>query len=288
MITLKKAFQLLGLFTIVCFSFFITEKTVTVVKEQDPIMIKLEEIKKDYYQPPINAIIRESTIIPGISGQEVDINKSYQNIKKVGYFDTNLLKYKEVKPTISITNNQDKYIIKGNPKFNQIALLFIIDKNTPLQKLTTILNGIKVNYFITADYLTENLNTIKTLSINNEIYNYGYNGNYTESLLTFSNNLINRNTNNKAIYCLTKEENEDIIKTCNIVSNHVIKPSIITTNTPYNEIKNNITNGVIILVNINETSLNELPHIINFIISKGYKIVTLSTMLNENKQNFDS
>lgn len=281
MIILKKAFQIIGLFTIICFSFFITEQTVTVVKEQDPIMIELESIKNKYYQAPVNAIIKGNTIIPGISGKEIDIDKSYSNIKKVGYFDIKLLKYKKVKPSLSLVHNQDKYIIQGNPIRNQVSLLFILDTNDKVEQLNTIIKDTKVNYFITADYLNNNLKTIKKLSTNKEIYNYGYSGNYTESLLLFANNLINHNANNKSIYCLTKEENENTLKTCNIVTNYVIKPNIITQKSPYNEIKNNLTSGSIILLDVNSQSLKELPSIINFINSKGYKIVTLSTLLSE-------
>ena len=278
---MKKAFQIIGLFTIICFSFFITEQTVTVVKEQDPIMIELESIKNKYYQAPINAIIKGNTIIPVISGKEIDIDKSYSNIKKVGYFDIKLLKYKKVKPSISLVYNPDKYIIQGNPIRNQVSLLFILDTNDKVEQLNTIIKDTKVNYFITADYLNNNLKTIKKLSTNKEIYNYGYSGNYTESLLLFANNLINHNANNKSIYCLTKEENENTLKTCNIVTNYVIKPNIITQKSPYNEIKNNLTSGSIILLDVNSQSLKELPSIINFINSKGYKIVTLSTLLSE-------
>lgn len=132
---MKKAFQIIGLFTIICFSFFITEQTVTVVKEQDPIMIELESIKNKYYQAPINAIIKGNTIIPGISGKKIDIDKSYSNIKKVGYFDIKLLKYKKVKPSISLVHNQDKYIIQGNPIRNQVSLLFILDTNDKVEQL---------------------------------------------------------------------------------------------------------------------------------------------------------
>ena len=42
---MKKYFEYIGLITLVCFSFFITEQTVTVVKEVDDIMV---QIKNNY------------------------------------------------------------------------------------------------------------------------------------------------------------------------------------------------------------------------------------------------
>ena len=42
---MKKIFQFIGLFTLICFSFFYTEKVVTVLNEQDPIMVEIEKSK---------------------------------------------------------------------------------------------------------------------------------------------------------------------------------------------------------------------------------------------------
>ncbi len=42
---MKKIFQFIGLFTLICFSFFYTEKVVTVLNEQDPIMVEIENKK---------------------------------------------------------------------------------------------------------------------------------------------------------------------------------------------------------------------------------------------------
>ena len=62
---------------------------------------------------------------------------------------------------------------------------------------------------------------------------------------------------------------------------HTIYPTIITNNHAYNNIKNNITNGSLILLEPNTKTLNEFSQIINFIVSKGYKIVSLDQILSE-------
>ena len=53
-----------------------------------------------------------------------------------------------------------------------------------------------------------------------------------------------------------------------------IIPSI---NGNYNDIKNNIKNGSIILIN----NTKELPSIIDYIKNKGYKILPLSNIIKE-------
>ena len=111
---MKKFFEYLGLITLVCFSFFYTEKTTSVVKELDDIMIKIKEVAPNYNIEVKEAIIKENTIIPGISGKVVDINASYQSMRKLGAFNENYLEYESIKPKELLKNNLDKYIISGN------------------------------------------------------------------------------------------------------------------------------------------------------------------------------
>ena len=42
---MKKTFQIIGLISLTCFSFFITEKTATVVNDLDEIMIEIKPIE---------------------------------------------------------------------------------------------------------------------------------------------------------------------------------------------------------------------------------------------------
>ena len=278
---MKKIFQTIGLLTLICFSFFLTDKTVSVIKEQDELMITLLSKKDKYSIQPINAIINNNTIIPGINGKELDINKSYTNLKKNGYYHENLLIFKDIIPNVSIKNNKNKYIIKANDSKKEIAILFTIDNKNKLDQILPVIKNIKVSLFIDVDYLINNISEIRAISNIHEIYNYGYRGNYTESLLTFGNNLIERNVKNKSQYCLIKKEQEELLKVCQSSNNYTILPNIITKNNPYTEVKNNISNGSIILLEVNTITIKELPSIISLIKGKGYQIVGLSTILNE-------
>lgn len=271
----------MGLFTLICVSFFVTEKTVSVIKEQDEVMIKIDSIKDSYRVDSVDAFISGNTIIPGVMGREVDVDKSYINIKRMGYFDDKFLIYKDVLPSVSISNNYDKYINRGNPSKNSVSLVFVLKSDDKINLLRNILKDTKVNYYVDIDYLNNNLKLVKELGSESEIYNYGYLGNYSESLLIFGNNLIMRNTNNSSDFCLSKDFSADVIKVCAGVKNHTIIPNIIVDSNPYSEVKNNIVSGSIILMEINDTVLGEISNIINFITSKGYKIVGLSELLSE-------
>ena len=52
------------------------------LNSKDPLMVKLNNIKKDYEVLPVNAIIDNDTIVPGKKGLEVDIDKSYEEMRR--------------------------------------------------------------------------------------------------------------------------------------------------------------------------------------------------------------
>ena len=71
-----------------------------------------------------------------------------------------------------------------------------------------------------------------------------------------------------------KNKDNTVLEVCNKNNMYTIIPSIIG---DYTEIKNNISNGSIILIN----NTNNLNIIIKYINSKGYNIVPLSNLLKE-------
>jgi hypothetical protein len=108
------------------------------LNSKDPLMVKLNDIKKDYEVLPVNAIIDNDTIVPGKKGLEVDIDKSYEEMKLGGIFREESLIYKDILPSSSISNNKDKYIVKGNSN-NEVSLIVIYNSLTK-QNITNISN----------------------------------------------------------------------------------------------------------------------------------------------------
>ncbi len=264
---MKKIIHSILLISLVCFSFFYTDKVINMVNQKNPLMIEINDKKDDYNILPVGAIVDEDTIIPGIKGREVDVIKSYENMKTGGIFREDALIFKDLSPSNSIDNNLNKYIVKGNSSKKEASLITIYNENN-LSKIKEIENlTIFINH---KDLNSDIVNNIK----NKEIYSYGNNGSYNKQDLTNDNTFIKRLTKNNPIYCLTKEKNNNVLSVCNEKNMYVVLPNIIGN---YLEIKNNLTNGSIILLD----NLNEVDTIIKYIKSKGYKIVNLSTLLSE-------
>ena len=241
-------------------------------------MIKINKEKDNYKIEPTTAIVTKDTITLGLNGCEVDVEKSYKEMKQIGIYKDILLSYKQIQVDNSISKIYDKYIVKANNKLKNIALIFVINNENDLKQVLTI-KDVYINIFIDYKLLANNLKELK--KDNYSIYPYTQDQKYTKDILVYANNLINNNFNNKSLYCITDTKNITTLNTCKKQKMHTIYPTIITNNHAYNNIKNNITNGSLILLEANTKTIDEFPQIINFIVSKGYKILSLDQILSE-------
>ena len=123
----KKYFQMVGILTLACFSFIFTEKTSVILRDNDTLMKMIKEKQEEYKVESVNASVNDDTIIPGINGKQVNNSKSYNNMKRLGEFNENLLIYDLILPEISLTKTYDKYIISGNPNKNMISIIFKVN-----------------------------------------------------------------------------------------------------------------------------------------------------------------
>lgn len=264
---MKKLIEGLSLLFLICFSFFYTDKVINMINKKDPLMAEIISAKSNYDIFPINALLEEDTIIPGINGREIDVDKSYEKMKLSGVFREDALVFKSLCPNNNLKDNKDKYIISGNTTIKRVSIITIFDDKY-IEKIKNINNiTIFVNH---KDLTVSNVNLLK----DKEVYTYGNNGIYNKEILTNDNTLINRLSNNKSNYCLTKEKNDDILSICNEKNMFVVIPNIIG---DYYELKKDLSSGSIILLE----NPNNINIIIKYISSRGYEIVPLSKLLSE-------
>lgn len=281
---MKKIFEVIGLISLVCFSFFYTEKISTVIRENDDLLKQIEQIEEQYKIEAIDAIIDGNTIIPGVSGSQIDVKSSYKKMKKVDTFNSNLLVYEDIKPKVSVNGVYDKYIISGNKNKKEVSLLFLVENKTDIDKVVSTLRkyDIKVTFYIDGNWFEQNNEKITNLiEDGNVIGNLGYNYQYNTSGVSWMNTIVTKIGNQNATYCYVETEDEETLNICKNNRSYTIKPNLVVDNNPLIAIKQNITNGSIISLKINNQLNNELPLIIEYIHSKDLKIVTLSDLLNE-------
>ena len=272
---MKNILKSIGLLALIVFSFFYTDKVMNVVNNQDEIMIKLKSIEDNYKIEAIDATISDDTIVPGINGRVLDVEKTYKYLKQVGVVDESLFKYKVVSPKVSLSNNIDKYITKANPKKDSVAILITLNSKTNLNKVLSVANSkkAKINFFIEYNYLMENIAILNELK-EHEVYSYIP---YSPDTLIISNNIIKNKMDNEPIYCLASTKDIKVLNICSSSNMYTILPSIIG---GYTEIKSSLENGSIILLS-NDKITNELDISINYIKNKGYNISGLSSHISE-------
>ena len=281
---MKKLFQIIGFISLMCFSFFYTEKTVSVVKEYDTIMITLRNEASKYESEAIDAKIEGNTIIPGLNGKKVNINKSYSKMKRYGSYNESLLVFSDMLPKITLEKNKNKYIISGNKEKKMVSLIFIVEENTKIDNIVNILNEKKVkgNFFVEGLWLEKNSNLINPLiKDNHNIGNLSYNLDYSNSSFVWIDTIIKKIGKQKTSYCYNEKEDKTTLSACSLNKDYTIRPNIITDKNPLKTIKENLTSGSLISIKINNDTEEELKLIINYINSKGYKIVNLEEHLKE-------
>ena len=271
---MKKILEYLGITILFGISLIYTENITNVVKNNDSIMKNIKNISDEYKVESVNAIVSDKDIVPGINGCEIDINKSYEDMKKINAFTDKMLKYKDLIPEISIANIFDKYISSGNSKDRNLSIVVYIKDN--VDKINEYGN-IKLNVFLDSSILENGkVNVMKNI----RIYNGGNNLKYDNVIVEWMNDIILDNYN-KPKYCLNKDRSDDNLLVCARNKMHTISPKLVVTNTNTYEIKKQVKNGSILY--FEENSISKITEISDYLIKKGYNIVYLDELLSENK-----
>ncbi len=262
------------------FSFFMRQKTVSVVKESDEIMINIRNNYTKYKTDSTDAFINKNTIIPGISGRKVNINKSYKAMREYGKYNDDLYIYDYLKPNISISNHKDKVIVNGNRSFRKVSLIIDLKDESNINKTISLLddNDTKVSFFVTDNWLLNNNSLVSELTSKGYIFGINELMDYQSSDVKWMDTIIKKVAKQKDGYCLYKDKKS--VLNCKSLNNYTVKPIVISNNYLLS-IQDSISNGNIFLINYSKLLDRELLSIIRYINSKGYDIVTLNELLKE-------
>ena len=252
---MKKIFNFLFTIILLLFSFYYANIVRNFLKNQDPLMQEIKSNKSKYFKEPINAIITNNTIIPGISGTKLNINASYQKLKKIKKFDNSSLIIDKVKPNISLTNNIDKYIINGNLNKKNISII-ISTNNLDIIKYYENTN---INFIIDKYFLLDNLNYLNSI---------------TNNIIIYQGNLIK---NKRINYCY--ETNINNLNICSYYNLYTIIPNIITHDYYYN-VYNTLENGKIFMFYLN-SNLDEFNILLKSISNLNYNLVSIDKLIEE-------
>lgn len=281
---LKKFSSYLGVFVLVCFSFYYTDRAVDLIKKNDPIRQSIESVAKQYELDPISAMIDGNEIMPGLNGKKVNIDKSYQQMKRLNEFHESMLVFDEVIPETNLQGQYDKFIIKGNQARTEVALLFTAANMTNLENVYKILleKNAVATFFLDGTLIENNMDFVNDLVMDgNQIENLGYDGSYTKERFQWTNNMIESITKVDPKYCYVDYHNYEVLNFCSKQKMYTVLPTAIAVNYPFATAKASLANGSVIAFSLTDRTVKELPAILSFIEQKGYTTVSLSQALSE-------
>lgn len=254
-----KYFKLIGIMSLLVFSFYLTDFVTELAINSNPLMQSIKSNSKNYCEASVNATINENTIIPGIKGKKVNEMESFLNMKDFGSFNMNYLIYDYFKPEISLEDNIDKVIISGNKTLRQISIL--IKNNEEVENYAKS-NNIKYSKLISVD---DKLNNGENINIEND-------KNRFDDLDT----LLSKKDLNKKI-CILNYSN---IESCKDNKYYLVNPNINLKNANFVVTLNDIENGSIIMVD-DILTLENFKIFVSKIHNSDLKFVYLSEIIKE-------
>ena len=240
------------------FSFYYTNKVIELSDYNNTILASINDYANVNDTDCIEGYINSDGIILGYSGLIIDKNKSYSNMKGIG-FKKELLEYKKDKCILNKEDNLDKYIVNGNKIENKVSLVIDINNYEYYDYIEKTIKeeNIEMNYLIN--------NNIKD-GIKNILYKTNKNDIKTFKKKVPSFYCVNYNNYDVLDYC--KKEGINTIK----IINYFDKDLLLNT-------KKILDKGVIIFIKENKVNINELIPTIKYIKSRGYKIVSIDELL---------
>lgn len=281
---MRKIIEILFACLLVFASFFYTDKAVSMMEDKDPVMIKIKKEKKSLEEESINAKVDGEYLVPGYSGLVVDLDKSFNKMKKYGGYNESLIVFKESIPTISVDEYYDKYIVSGNGFTNYISLVFEINNKELLPKIKDILkeNDVRATFFVDGLLLKEdNILITSLLQDFHEIELLNYKGSYDRLVFEEALDTLQVIANKRGKYCLAKYDQKEILELCSKEKMHTIIPTIQISSNPYLSLKGKLREGSIISITPTKENISELDVVIKYIKQRGYTLDTLEQLLSE-------
>lgn len=274
---MNKIFKCAGIVCLVMFSFFYTEKAVNIANNKDPIMKSIMTYEEDTSNKCIEGSVSEEGVILGVNGYTVNVNRSYSNMRGIG-FDEDLLVFDESGCNVTKEKYLDKYIIKGNEYKNSVSLMVLVNDGKYLESLNKIAleKDIKLSFVVDVNVLENNVEVFTNLYDNG--HDILFSGSDKEELKKYVSIMKSIDKNSEK-YCVYVDS--DVIDICEDEKINSIKSEIFIEKNYLMNIKDFVEKGNLIILKENEYLLKELSASVNFIKAKGINIESVSKHLSE-------
>ncbi|EDW22988.1 polysaccharide deacetylase family protein [Bacillus pumilus] len=272
---------------------------------KDILYQEIESKSSDYEVKAQNAKIDKVwKKMPGLNGQTVNIDASYEKMKKQGSFDEKLLVFNETKPSIHLHELGAEPIYKGHPDKKMNAFLINVawgDEHLIKMLKTLEKHQVKVTFFLEGKWVKKSTDLAKKIVADgHEIGNHSYNHPDMRTLtreraleqITKTNRQIEESLGKKpkwfappsgsfkeeTVKLAAEEGMETIMWTVDTIDWQKPSPNILQ-----KRVLGKIHNGAMILMHPTDSTAKSLDALITQIKERGYELGTVSDLLSEKR-----
>ncbi|MEH7222608.1 polysaccharide deacetylase family protein [Bacillus sp. JJ1566] len=152
---------------------------IPVSSKGDQLINEIEKKAIEYSIPAEDAKIdRVWKATPGLNGLEVDIQASYEKMKKDGTFNENKLVFKQLSPKVHLEDLPSSAIYRGNPNKPIVSFLINVawgNEYIPDMLETLKKHNVKATFFLEGRWVKENPDLAKMIvDAGHEVGNHSY------------------------------------------------------------------------------------------------------------------
>jgi probable sporulation protein (polysaccharide deacetylase family) len=283
----------------------IKQSSVAVSKEVDSLYEEIESSLEKYEKSPRDAEIHKVwKATPGYNGLKIDIKASYENMKKDGIFDPKKLVYKEIPPSVHLSDLPPEAIYRGHPEKHMVS--FIINVAWGNEYIPTMLETLKkhkvsATFFLEGRWVKENPDLAKMIvDAGHEIGNHSYSHPNLKTMTTSlirdqlanTNNVIKATTGQKPTLFAPPSGSyrQEVVNIAAELNMRTILWSVDTidwqkptTAVLIERVMNKIHPGAIILMHPTKSTANSLDSLIVKIKEKQLKIGNVTNLMSEKR-----
>ncbi|WP_242307991.1 polysaccharide deacetylase family protein [Bacillus cereus group sp. BfR-BA-01331] len=272
---------------------------------QDNLHEEIQKHVKQYEIMPQNAMIDKIwKATPGYNGKQVDIEASYNNMKKIKKFDQKQLEFKEVSPSVHLEDLPPAPIYRGHPHKRMVGLTINVAwGNEYLPRILEILkkHDVKATFFLEGRWVKENLRFAKMIvDANQEVGNHSYTHPNMKTLSTDeirdqlqkTNRMIEAATNQKVRWFAPPSGSfrDEVVKIADDFQMGTIMWTVDTIDWKRPEpgvllqrVMRKIHPGAIVLMHPTSSTTEALDTMIKNLKEQGYKVGNITELLDEKR-----
>jgi probable sporulation protein (polysaccharide deacetylase family) len=281
------------------------QPSISVTKQVNALYDEIKSNAKNYEEGPQNAEVDKVwKATPGYNGLKVDIEASYENMKKDELFDPKKLVFKEIPPSVHLSDLPPEPIYRGHPDKQMVSFIINVawgNEFIPLMLETLKKHKVYATFFLEGRWVKENPELAKMIvDAGHEVGNHSYNHpnlkTMTASLvreqLVSTNNVIEATTGKKPTWFAPPSGSyrQEVVKIASDLDMGTILWSVDTIDwqkptpaTLIERVMNKVHPGALILMHPTDSTAKSLDSLIIRIKEQNLKIGHVTSLLSEKR-----